>query len=81
MLKRLTADEHEYARRRALLAIRETELEFAESVALSWLGSEHEYARMVALDTLHVLRSEWLAEAVDVLREDLAWIVQNRIEN
>ena len=77
-LVRMLADEEEYVRRRALLAVRDHRPEMAEETAISWLNSEHEYSRMVALDTLAQLASGSLDTALDVLKTDASHVVQQR---
>lgn len=79
LVEQFLQDDHEYVRRRALLALRERHPETAESVARSWLDAEHEYSRMVALDTLHVLDADDFAEAKERMRADESEVVQKRI--
>lgn len=77
-LRHLLGDGHEYVRRRALLAIREHDHVLAERTSLSWLKSEHEYSRMVALDTLHFLDSAHLGDALPALVNDPSDVVRAR---
>ncbi len=78
LLKGMTSDADEYVRRRALLSVRDVDSAFAESIAIEWLESEYEYSRMVALDTLAVLNSPYLSEAMRILENDPSPVVQNQ---
>ncbi len=77
-LRHLLADDHEYVRRRALLALRDHDHELAERTSLSWLDSEHAYSRMVALDTLDMLESTHLSDALEALLTDPSDVVRAR---
>lgn len=77
-LRRLLTDGHEYVRRRALLSIRDLDRTAAEETAVGWLNSQHEYSRMVALDTLALLHSANLDEALARLADDPSDVVQAR---
>ena len=77
-LIRMLADPDEYVRRRALLAVRDHRSQVAEETALSWLNSEHEYSRMVALDTLAEVKSRALLDAIQALEDDPSSVVQQR---
>jgi HEAT repeat protein len=78
LLRKMTNDVDEYVRRRALLAIRDIDKSFAEQVAITWLTSEHDSSRMVALDTLKVLGSDHLSEAMELLENDPSIVVKKR---
>ncbi len=79
IVRKYLSDEHEYVRRRTLLASRERLPELAESVALSWLDSPEPYSRMVALDTLYTLGSPHSAAASVRLTDDEADVVRSRV--
>lgn len=80
ILNRYLNDEDEYVRRRALLSMRTRLPEIAESIATEWLDAEHEYSRMVALDTLYLMESNNFSEAVDQLLDDPSEVVQKRLK-
>lgn len=80
IVKKYLSDEHEYVRRRALLASRERFPQLAESVAVSWLGSPEPWSRMAALDTLHALGSSQYPSALARLARDEADVVRLRAQ-
>jgi hypothetical protein len=80
-LSTLLTDPHEYVRRRALLAARDSLPVLAEQISLSWLVSDNEYSRAVALETLSVIGSPHLSSALQQLRSDPSPVVRKRASN
>ncbi len=74
-------DPDEYVRRRALLAARERFPALAETEAMVWLDSPHEYSRMVALDTLFFLKSDKYRVAANRLAKDLSQVVLTKLND
>ena len=81
VLSTLLTDPHEYVRRRSLLAARDSLPVLAEQIALSWLGSDNEYSRAVALETLSIVGSPHLSSAIQQLRSDPSAVVQKRVSD
>ena len=79
LLRRFVADTDEYVRRRAMLATRKQDREFAEETACRWVESAHEYSRLAALSVLHDLRSQHLGHALEKLRSDPSVYVRQRV--
>ena len=80
LLHTMLRDSDEYVRRRSLLAIREIDAVYAEKIAIEWIYSEHEYSRLVAIDTLSILHSYYLPRALSILKEDSSHIVKQCCE-
>ncbi|MEM6647748.1 MAG: hypothetical protein AAF730_15995 [Bacteroidota bacterium] len=73
-------DSDEYVRRRALLASRHRFVELAEQTALAWLDAPEEYSRMVALDTLHAIKSPMYSFAQKQLAQDESMAVRRKLD-
>ena len=79
VVARFVADADEYVRRRALLSARDRFPDRAEAVALQWVEAEHEYSRMVALDTLYAVESDRFEAAARRLERDASLVVRSRV--
>ncbi|MGE5672311.1 MAG: HEAT repeat domain-containing protein [Mycobacterium leprae] len=71
-------DEHEYVRRRALLAMGYRDLPGAESLALAAWETGEEYQRMAALTVLAYIDSPHLAEKLSAAEHDPSEAVRGR---
>ncbi len=70
LLKKLVEDNDEYVRRRALLSLSLVDKGFAEKFAIKWIKSDFEYSRLVALDVLYDLESDYFDSAIAILKND-----------